>query len=52
MLVQLEPVRQRAEYEEEHGESKEKHAGEDAARVPDLAGEWRHEVSCFEASVK
>lgn len=49
VFVQLEPVRQRAEHEEEHSEAEEQQRGKDTGCIPDLAGLVRDELAFLEA---
>jgi len=42
--VELEPVREYSEYEQEDGESKQHHSRHYAHSVPDLSGGLRHET--------
>ena len=44
VLVELEPVRQNTEDEQEHGEPVEKQPRHHAGRVPYLTRHWRDEV--------
>ena len=50
VLVELEPVRQDAEEEQEHGKPVEQQARHHARRVPDLTRHWRDEVVRVQAA--
>ena len=50
MLVELEPVRQDAEEEQEHGKPVEQQPRHHAGRVPDLTRHWRDEVVRVQAA--
>lgn len=49
VLVQFEPVRQRAEHEEKYREAEQQQRRQDARCVPDIAGRVRDQLTLFEA---